>query len=255
MTHRLQGKPRTMAARSPLERFWIPCLARADGPRLSRRHTHERATVYDRSARAAARYRLRDPDVHRHARNLQLVLGVQDPGRDQAALGDRRRRRPRARDLVLLGIVTIFLVPSDIGKMFKADGQEAPFSGWTGLWHFLPIVGSIIWFVKVQGALNRYWEGKAGTAPAPSSLPPRREAKRNGPGHAGPFTSPTPVVHRLSAHAPAARRETPFGAQTSTEGDGWRTSHEGGRSSGSWRCWRSQRRPSPRPGWRQRRSL
>ena len=67
---------------------------------------------------------------------------------------------------ILLGIITIFLVPSDIGKMFKADGQEAPFSGWIGLWHFLPIIGSIIWFVKVQGALNRYWEAKAGTAPA-----------------------------------------------------------------------------------------
>ena len=67
---------------------------------------------------------------------------------------------------IFLGVITIFLVPSDVGKMFKADGREAPFSGWLGLWHLLPIVGSIIWFVKVQGALNHYWESKAGTAPA-----------------------------------------------------------------------------------------
>ena len=72
---------------------------------------------------------------------------------------------------ILLSIVTIFLIPSDVGKMYKADGREAPFSGWTGLWQFLPIVGQIVWFVKVQGALNRYWESKAGTG-RPSEAAP-----------------------------------------------------------------------------------
>src|SRR5262245_26811480 len=66
---------------------------------------------------------------------------------------------------IVLSIVTIFLIPSDVGKMYKADGREAPFTGWTGLWQFLPIIGQIVWWVKVQGALNRYWESKAGAAP------------------------------------------------------------------------------------------
>jgi hypothetical protein len=65
--------------------------------------------------------------------------------------------------------VTIFLIPSDVGKLYKADGREAPMTGWTGLWQFLPIVGQIVWFVKVQGALNRYWDSKA--APAPTAEP------------------------------------------------------------------------------------
>ena len=65
---------------------------------------------------------------------------------------------------VLLSPVTWFLIPSDVGKMFKADGREAPFSGWTGLWILLPLVGAFVWFIKVQGALNRYWSSKAGTA-------------------------------------------------------------------------------------------
>jgi hypothetical protein len=64
----------------------------------------------------------------------------------------------------LLSPVTWFLIPSDVGKMYKADGREAPFSGWTGLWLLLPIVGAFVWFIKVQGALNRYWESKAETA-------------------------------------------------------------------------------------------
>ena len=64
----------------------------------------------------------------------------------------------------LLSPVTWFLIPSEVGKMYKADGREAPFSGWTGLWILLPLVGAFVWFIKVQGALNRYWESKAETA-------------------------------------------------------------------------------------------
>ena len=62
---------------------------------------------------------------------------------------------------ILVSPVTWFLIPSEIGKMFKADGREAPFTGWTGLWMLLPIVGIFVWFIKVQGALNRYWESKS----------------------------------------------------------------------------------------------
>ena len=69
----------------------------------------------------------------------------------------------------LISPVTWFLIPSEVGKMFKADGREAPFSGWTGLWILLPIIGAFVWFFKVQGALNGYWQSKgsgAGITPA-----------------------------------------------------------------------------------------
>jgi hypothetical protein len=68
----------------------------------------------------------------------------------------------------LLSPVTWFLIPSEVGKMFKADGQEAPFSGWTGLWILLPIIGAFVWFIKVQGALNRYWSGKSAQPALPA---------------------------------------------------------------------------------------
>jgi Domain of unknown function (DUF4234) len=70
---------------------------------------------------------------------------------------------------IVFGWVMAFETPSEIGKMHKADGREAPFSGWIGLWWLLPLAGWIIWVVKVQGALNRYWESK--TAPAPTAEP------------------------------------------------------------------------------------
>jgi hypothetical protein len=69
---------------------------------------------------------------------------------------------------VLLSPVTWFLIPSEVGKMYKADGREAPFSGWTGLWILLPLIGAFVWFIKVQGALNRYWSSKASASALPA---------------------------------------------------------------------------------------
>jgi Domain of unknown function (DUF4234) len=68
---------------------------------------------------------------------------------------------------IIINPVSAFVIPSEIGKMYRRDGQEPPFSGWTGLWLFpfgFLIVPAIVWFVKVQGALNRYWEGKGAGA-------------------------------------------------------------------------------------------
>jgi Domain of unknown function (DUF4234) len=68
---------------------------------------------------------------------------------------------------ILIGFVSAFLIPSEIGKMYRKDGQEPPVNGWTGLW-LVPagilIIPAIVWFVKVQGALNSYWESKGATA-------------------------------------------------------------------------------------------
>jgi len=64
---------------------------------------------------------------------------------------------------LVVGFVTSFVIPSEIRKMYEQDGQVSNVSGWTGLWATLGIlivVGPIIWFVKVQRALNRYWESK-----------------------------------------------------------------------------------------------
>ena len=52
---------------------------------------------------------------------------------------------------ILLTPVSAFVIPSEIGKMYQADGRTAPFTGWTGLWLLLPLVGAVVWFVKVQG--------------------------------------------------------------------------------------------------------
>ncbi len=67
---------------------------------------------------------------------------------------------------ILIQPVMAFVIPSEIGKMYRRDGREPPMSGWTGLWLFpgaILIIPAIVWFVKVQGALNDYWESKGAT--------------------------------------------------------------------------------------------
>jgi len=67
---------------------------------------------------------------------------------------------------LVISPVTYFIVPSEVRYMYEdLDGQTSPVRGTTGLWILLPLAGPIVWFVKVQGALNRYWESK-GVSPA-----------------------------------------------------------------------------------------
>jgi hypothetical protein len=65
---------------------------------------------------------------------------------------------------IVIAPVTWFLIPSEVGKLYSRDGQQPPVTGITGLWLLLPLFGTIVWFVKVQGALNRFWISKGATA-------------------------------------------------------------------------------------------
>jgi hypothetical protein len=67
---------------------------------------------------------------------------------------------------ILISPVTYFIIPSEVRYMYEdLDGQKSPVRGIWGLWFLLPLIGAIVWFVKVQGALNRYWESKGAPPP------------------------------------------------------------------------------------------
>ena len=65
---------------------------------------------------------------------------------------------------IFCGIVTIFLLPAEVGNLYERDGREKPISGATGFWVLLPLLGSFIWLWKVQGRLNDFWESKGATS-------------------------------------------------------------------------------------------
>ena len=62
-----------------------------------------------------------------------------------------------------IAIVNVFLLPSEIGNMYTQEGLEKPVTGLTGFWDLIPLIGWIIWVVKVQNAMNRRWEATGGT--------------------------------------------------------------------------------------------
>ncbi len=59
---------------------------------------------------------------------------------------------------LVIGVVNWFLIPSEIGNIYEKAGQEKPVRGVTGFWNLIPLIGFIIWVVKVQGAMNRLYE-------------------------------------------------------------------------------------------------
>lgn len=64
---------------------------------------------------------------------------------------------------ILITPVSAFLIPNEIATMHDLRGRPKPVTGWTGLWLFpfgILIIPAIVWFVQIQGSLNRYWEAE-----------------------------------------------------------------------------------------------
>jgi hypothetical protein len=56
--------------------------------------------------------------------------------------------------------VLMFTIPNEVKNAYERDGRESPVSALWGLWFLLPIIGHVIWYVKVQAALNDFWVSK-----------------------------------------------------------------------------------------------
>jgi hypothetical protein len=66
---------------------------------------------------------------------------------------------------LLLSIILMFTIPNEIKNMYQRAGRQSPISAVWGLWFLLPIIGNIVWYVKVQRSLNDFWLS-AGSRPA-----------------------------------------------------------------------------------------
>ena len=61
-----------------------------------------------------------------------------------------------------VGIVTLFLLPIEIQRMYERDGRESPVGPATAAWILLFIIP---WYVKCQNALNDHWASKGASPP------------------------------------------------------------------------------------------
>jgi uncharacterized integral membrane protein len=67
----------------------------------------------------------------------------------------------------LCGIVAVFVLSSEVGRLYERTGGPRRVSAAHGLWVLLPIIGWAIWLWTVQNALNDFWRGQVDPAFAP----------------------------------------------------------------------------------------
>ncbi len=58
---------------------------------------------------------------------------------------------------VLVGVVTLFLLPIEIKRMYEREGMTSPVSAATAFWVLLFVIP---WYVKCQSAMNDDWAAK-----------------------------------------------------------------------------------------------
>jgi hypothetical protein len=67
---------------------------------------------------------------------------------------------------IFVSPVLAFLTPYEVAALDERRGKVSPVSALTGLWYVLGwviLIGPIVWFVKVNSALNAYWRSAGAT--------------------------------------------------------------------------------------------
>jgi hypothetical protein len=62
---------------------------------------------------------------------------------------------------LFVNVVTLFVLPLEIKRMYEREGMHSPVSGATAFWALL---FGIPWYVKCQSALNQFWAAKGAPA-------------------------------------------------------------------------------------------
>jgi hypothetical protein len=64
---------------------------------------------------------------------------------------------------LLISPVTMFLMAGEVEQLYRREGKEPPITTIWGLWFLLPLIGNLIWYFRIQAALNDYWISKGST--------------------------------------------------------------------------------------------
>ena len=58
---------------------------------------------------------------------------------------------------VLFSPVTMFMMANEVEQLYRKEGRQPPITTLWGLWFLLPLIGNLIWYVRIQHAINDYW--------------------------------------------------------------------------------------------------
>jgi hypothetical protein len=56
--------------------------------------------------------------------------------------------------------VTMFLMANEVEQMYKEAGEQPRITTLWGLWFLLPLIGNIVWYVRIQNAINEFWQAR-----------------------------------------------------------------------------------------------
>lgn len=65
---------------------------------------------------------------------------------------------------IFISPVTMFLLASEVEQLYRQEGEQPRITALWGLWFLLPLIGNIIWYVRIQRAINEFWQARGGTS-------------------------------------------------------------------------------------------
>jgi hypothetical protein len=54
--------------------------------------------------------------------------------------------------------ITMFLMAGEVEQLYRSERREPRITVIWGLWFLLPIIGQLIWYFRIQRAINEFWE-------------------------------------------------------------------------------------------------
>jgi hypothetical protein len=64
---------------------------------------------------------------------------------------------------IFISPVTMFLLANEVEYLYREAGEEPRITTLWGLWFLLPLIGNIIWYVRIQNAINQFWQARGGS--------------------------------------------------------------------------------------------
>jgi hypothetical protein len=65
---------------------------------------------------------------------------------------------------IFISPVVMFLMADEVAKLYEDAGEKPPITALWGLWFLLPLIGNIVWYVKMQSSLNDFWLARGAPA-------------------------------------------------------------------------------------------
>lgn len=60
--------------------------------------------------------------------------------------------------------VVMFLMADEVARLYQDAGEQPPITAIWGLWFLLPLIGPVVWYIRMQKSLNDFWIARGASA-------------------------------------------------------------------------------------------